>query len=95
MEFTCAVWFEGILAHYHVVETGRDMFVIRLLHCITKTTISVLPRKITLYKRAEEWISDYPNPDFIADLVSAITQNTMIDTLLCNNDEDEVLLQVS
>jgi hypothetical protein len=82
MEFTCGIWYEGILAHYHVVETGTNTFAVRLLNCITKAAPAHLPRKILLQKKGAEWVSDHPNRSFIMDLVGTITENSSITSLV-------------
>ena len=86
MEFTCGIWYEGILAHYHVVETGTDTFAVRLLNCITKTASLAPPRRVLLRKRGAEWTSDHHNQNFVTDLVSIITENALIDTLVAETD---------
>lgn len=86
MEFTCGVWYEGILAHYHVVETGTNMFAVRLLNCITKAAPAYLPRKILLQKKGAEWISDHPNRNFVMDLVGTINENSLIASLVASGN---------
>jgi len=82
MEFTCAVWYKGALAHYYVVETGINTYAIRLLNTVTKNTQIQLPRKVSICKRGGDWVGDHPDKEFITDLIGAINANKTVRALV-------------
>ncbi len=75
MEFTCAVWFNEALAHYHISKTGDSTFVARLLQCINQPVMQKPPQKVFFKKAGRHWICDNDNKDFIEDLQYSIEQN--------------------
>jgi hypothetical protein len=81
MEFTCAVWFEEALAHYHISETGNERYVARLLHCITKHRNSTPPQRVHFYKAGQQWVGDHVNTDFLDHLTASIDQNLWFNNL--------------
>lgn len=75
MEFTCAVWYEEVLAHYHISQKGNNNYVALLLACITKQRTKEPPKKVTLYKRNNIWTGDHDHPDFLYHLTTTIEEN--------------------
>jgi hypothetical protein len=75
MEFTCAVWYEDVLAHYHISEKGNYSYVALLLTCITKQRTQEPPKKVHLYKKGNAWAGDHDNREFLYYLSATIEQN--------------------
>jgi hypothetical protein len=75
MEFTCAVWYNEALAHYHISKTGDATFVARLLHCINQPVKQKPPQKVMFRKAGRHWVCDNENKAFVEDLQYSIEQN--------------------
>lgn len=75
MEFTCAVWFNEALAHYHISKTGETTFVARLLHCISNPAAQRPPQKVILRKSGKQWLCDNDNKAFTEHIQYSIEQN--------------------
>ena len=75
MEFTCAVWYQEALAHYHISKTGDTTYVARLLHCINNPEQQQPPQRVTLRKTGRQWVGDNENKNFLEDIQYSIEQN--------------------
>ena len=75
MEFTCAVWYNEALTHYHVSKTGDATFVARRLHCIKQPAGQKPPLRVTLRKSGKHWLCDNDNKAFTEDIQYSIEHN--------------------
>ncbi len=82
MDFTCAVWIEDSLVHYHVSRNDQRTYVARLLGCIRAATVECKPpQKIVLHKKDQGWTGDHSNKTLVNELSRAIEENLWVEEL--------------